>query len=445
MKHLYKLFLLLLSVAVFASCISTDEGEKTPLCAITSFSVGSITCAVPVKTASGKDTVQSRSLSSSEMKFNIDQVKGIITTVDSMPKWINLKKVIPTFTSYGTVYALIDSYYYALTSASDSIDMTNPVKLIAMASDGISTKEYTVSFKVYKEDIDTLLWTKTASSNLNVSGKKKAIYNDGKIFIFSHDGNGNPQVTSTLTSDNGSVWTEQYTINTSIDFESIVVYKNDFYALYNGNIYKSAASEEAKTWTKVSDDTFVRLLSSDDVNIYAFNGNEIVGTNDFITWNVSGNTDIDNIPETCINSYSYTSKTNSTINIAVMTGLNTQSDNESVAWYKVTSDDPDIDQQWMYIQNSIDNPYNLPTFTDMSVARLSDALLAIGTSNTDDGEMYDYLYYSADNGITWIPQTTKYTLPNDLDAANGNAVIVGDGSRLWLIQNGENIWRGVFR
>lgn len=450
MKQLKNSLFFLILVALVASCIKAEEVVTTPECGIYSFSVASITCPVPVKTANGKDSTVNRSLSSSEMRFNIDQLNGIITTVDSMPNWIALKSVTPSFSAYGTVYAKIEGsdQFRILTSGSDTINMTKPIKLISVASDGISTKEYTVSFKVCKDDIDTLSWKKTDDSNLSIGQEKKILCNGGNIYAFSYADNGNAQVTTTPTSGNGSVWTPQAQITGAegIDIYSILIFKGDFYAIANdGKIYKSIAAEGGKTWTKACDESFVRLMAADGLNIYAFDGNEMKSSNDLATWTSCGNTDIDQLPEMCINTFSYESKTNHAIQIAMMTGISTKAKDHTVAWYKVTANDDEINQDWMYIQKSKANPYNMPAFDTMSVAYHKDQLIAIGTMMKDGAPTYKYIYFSADNGITWIPQTSKYMLPAELDAANGAACMVSDGDKLWLIQNGSNIWRGTIR
>lgn len=144
------------------------------------------------------------------------------------------------------------------------------------------------------------------------------------------------------------------------------------------------------------------------------------------------------LPETCVQSFCYPSKTNANINTAVMMGLSSHNSKNSVTWYKQSSTIPSANQQWAYIQITEDNSYGLPYLNNLSAFYYNGSIFAIGTQ----GDKYKAIYRSQDNGIAWHV-AKKYPLPTDLDAANGAATIANtaDGE-LWIIQANGTVWKG---
>ena len=448
MKNIYRLlYILLFAGLTLCACMNSDEIETTPECAITAFSVGNISTQVTVHRTDDTDTVTTKVIDGSSIYFNIDQLKGIITTVDSLPKWVSLEKVVPSFTANGTVYCRQDgdTLFYQLTSGSDSISFEKPVEMISVATDGVSLKRYTVSINRSSYDLDTLEWD-AITTDFNVSEDFKAIETDGHVFVF-YEEDGNVKYTYAKTSDNLSSWTEPVTVQGGdIDYASIMTFGDDFYALgKDGMIYKAVQQNRPDNWEKTGEKTFSRLLATDKYYIYAFDGSDIVGSTNLETWTTCGGENVDMLPTEDIHAFSYESKTNSDIHIAMMCGLSEGNSKYGVSWYKVSSLDEDINQNWMYIQVTNDNPYGLPRFKDMSVTMYDGSLFAIGIAPNVSPDTYRYLYRSDDNGITWHPQKEKYTLPEGLDAANGKAEIVSADGKLWIIQKGGNVWSGVIR
>ena len=449
-KTINKSLLLLLLTVLTASCLRDKETVSTPECSITSFSIGSISSQVAVKKSDGTDTTITRSITGSTIKFNIDQLNGLIYNVDTLPKWTDVTKICPSFTVSGTAYARLDadSIYYQMTSGSDSIDFTNPIQILVLAYDGMSQKEYTAKITLAATDQDTLVWDNVDAGNIVFSNKKKALFNGGKIYVFSENAEGNTQVATLSTTTAESRWSSQtdFTSEAKIDYSSVLIYKDCFYGLgTDRNIYKSTGTD-ASTWTKMTENGNIDcLLASDAFRIYAVKGDKIVSTTDFSDWAETETSDFEYIPRTCINCNTYTSKTNGNIQIAVMTGIASTSASQAVSWYKVSAEDAGTDQNWMYIGHSGNNLYNMPSFTDMSATRYDGQLYAIGTETVDGASQYRYLYCSPDNGIAWQPQKSKYPLPEALNASNGTAQMVSDGTHLWIIQNGTHVWKGTIK
>ncbi len=451
----YSVAVLILALLTCVSCIKDNETETAPESAILSFSVSSITSSVITKkydsSGNATDTVVSKTINGSDIYFNIDQVNGHISNVDSLPNWVDLTRVVPTFTCYGSVFGKVvagDETYYMLTSGSDSIDFSKTVELVCISTDGESSKHYTVDIYKHVNATDTLEW-KSITSDLSISGQCKLYVADERVYAFAQNAEGEDVVTFAQSSDAAAYRQSVYDATTwstpvSIPVESgsVVLFDGNFYGRgTDGYLYRAKPEQLAAIWTKVSDQPIERLLAADEYYLYAYDGTAIIGTSDLNTWTVQGTADLDKLPETSVNSFAYTSNTNSTIQVAVMTGLSSNDTLHGVAWYKMTSPDDNINQPWSYIEVTLDNPYGLPHLDHLSVTRYNEALYAIGSK----AGAYEYLYRSDDNGITWHPQTEMYPMPADLDAANGAASITTVGNSLWIIQENGKIWQGSIR
>lgn len=429
----------LLCIFSFSSCLSSDDEEviNSPECAITSFSIGSITSYVGAMTSDGRDTVVKRVISGKDIRFNIDQVNGHIYSVDSLTSWADVSKIVPYYSATGGLYykPVGDAYYRYITSGTDSIDFTNTVEVMCGSYDGKSVRKYTIDIYKSKFVSDSLVW-KRYDTALRFEGQGKALYNNGKMSLFYTNADGKA---ATASSENGTEWSSEKVLSGAdgnIDCQSVLIFKNAFYAMDSeGYIYRSA---EGTVWQKVSEEKFQRLLAADGIYLYAFDGTAIMGSEDMSTWTVQGAADIDMLPETCVQSFSYPTKTNANINTAVMMGLSSSNSKNSVTWYKLSSKTESANQQWAYIQVTGDNFYGLPYLNNLSAFYYNGSIFAIGTQ----GDKYKAIYRSQDNGIAWHV-AEKYPLPTDLDAANGAAIIAStaDGE-LWTIQANGTVWKG---
>lgn len=424
-----------MSVLSLSSCISDDEVVTSSECGIISFSVGDIKSALTVKNASGEDTVVYRTIGGSEIKFNIDQVKGRIYGVDSLPVWTDLSAVVPKFSSYGYVYgqtklsASNDTAYYYITSGSDSVDLRKPLSIYVVATDGVSKKKYTIEMYKYTTNTDTLEWTK-GNTNIAFGDNSKFAVNDGKLYAF-YEKDGEVLVSETMT---GTEWTTKSA--GTVKSESVTTFNGKFYALGEDSyIYSSA---DGSNWEKVSTSVVEHILAADKFRLYAFDGSKIIGSSDMETWDVYGEADVNMVPTKNVAICSFTSKTNKNLELVTMVGLSDNNLNNSVSWYKVSADDSYLDQNWTYTKSSM-NIYPFPYLEGLSVTAYDGAIFAIGMNK---GE-YDYIYRSDDNGISWHPLTNKYPLPEGLNEDNkADAVIVTIGKELWIVK-GSNIWKGV--
>ena len=428
-----------LALLAFVSCVTDSETATAPECAIVSFSVADIASSVVVRKYDGTDTTVTRTISGSDIFFNIDQNKGLIYNVDSLPVWANIKRIVPTISCYGTVYAQRniennDSAYYVVTSGSDSIDFTVHRDFIVVSTDGRSVKHYDVDIRKSAYYTDTLAWTGYESdTHFGQNTRIVSLGNKGYMFYETNDGE-----MKVSCSENGYNWSESNDV--AVRYNTVFTYKDSFVGLGSDScIYSSA---DAKTWTKMSDKHIKTLLGSDNVYLYAFFDGKLMGTSDYETWEVCGTADLDNLPTSNVYSYSFTSRTNSNLQIALMGGISENNADYGVAWYKVTSSDKDSNQEWNYLAPTDDNTQRFPRLYQLEVTRYGNDLYAIGMEGESND--YKYLYRSTDNGLSWWAMTEKYMLPNDIEAYSGMARLASVGNEIWILR-GQRLWKGVVR
>ena len=431
-------FVITCFVLVFVSCIKDDEVENSPTCVITSIAVNDITTYLTTKASDGTDSLYTRTISGSNIKFNIDQVNGRIYSIDSLPSWTNLKRVVASFSYVGELYAMwsADSTYYPISNGKDSLDLSTPLDLLVVATDGISSKHYTAVIYRYTANADSLLWSEPTYFDFLPTSSPKLITANNRHYLFA-DQDGKPSVS--YCDVEGSAWLsypELTTTATHLDCQSIQYFNDKFYALdTDGTIY---ASTDGVTWDAASTRTVQKLLAADRFYLYAFDGSQIIATTDLNTWTANGSRHIDMLPEQFITSAAYDTRTNSDLQVDVMAGVTSQHAENAVVWYKIAAKEQASNQQWDYITVSSENQYPLPALDNLVIFHYNDALYALGGDNKT-------FYKSEDNGITW-KQVTEYQFPPAALKANKPVSITVSDDYIIMIQAGNGgtatMWKG---
>lgn len=432
-------FIIICFVLVFvSSCIKDDEVENSPTCVITSIAVNDITTYLTTKASDGTDSLYTRTISGSNVKFNIDQINGRIYSIDSLPSWTNLKRVVASFSYVGELYAMwgADSTYYPISNGKDSLDLSTPLDLLVIATDGISSKHYTAVIYRYTANADSLLWTGPDYFDFQPTSNPKLIAANDQLYLFA-DQNGKPSMS--YRDVDSSLWhsyPELTTTATHLDCQSVQYYNGKFYALdTDGTIY---ASTDGMTWDAASTRTVQKLLAADRFFLYAFDGSQIIATTDLNTWTANGSRHLDMLPEQFITSTAYNTRTNSSLQVNVMAGVTSQNVDNAMVWYKIAAKEQASNQQWDYITVSSENQYPLPALNNLAIFHYNDALYALGGDNKT-------FYKSDDNGITWR-QVTEYQFPPTSLKANKPVSIAVSGDHIIMIQVGDEgtatMWKG---
>ena len=189
MKHLvYILLLALIFPFITTSCLDDDDNtQNNPTCMIAGFTLKDIVAAYSTKTRAGKDTTYNRIISGNSILFNIDQIKGEINSIDSLPNCLKVNKVVPNITYSGTLYCRQgdesgDFIYFR--SGTDSIDITKDVTFMVVSNDGKYKRNYKV--KLYKSvlETDSLYWSQVSGNNLKLKGEHRSLARGTEIFVF---------------------------------------------------------------------------------------------------------------------------------------------------------------------------------------------------------------------------------------------------------------------
>lgn len=391
------------SLVFVSSCIKDDEVENSPTCVITSMSVSDIKSYLTTTSSDGTDSIYTRTISGRNIQFNIDQVNGRIYSIDSLPSWTNLNRVVASFSYVGQLYAkwAVDSQYYPISNGQDSLDFSTPLDLLVVASDGISKKHYTAVIYRYTANADSLLWSEPCTIDIQLTSAPKLITSNDQLYLFAEI-EGKPSVS--YANADGLAWNtgfELITTATHLDCQSVQFFNGKFYALdTDGTIYSSV---DGVTWNVASVQTIQKLLAADRFYLYAFDGTQIIASSDLNTWTSNGIRHLDMLPDQFITSTAYDTRTNSNLQVNVMAGVTNNHADYAVVWYKISAKEQTSNQQWDYITVSSENQYPLPALDNLVTFHYNDALYALGGDN-------NLFYKSEDNGITW-KQVTEYQFP----------------------------------
>lgn len=434
------------------SCLKDKEVVTYPQCAITSFTVGNITTYFTTKTSDGLyDSIYSRVIDGSSIGFNIDQLKGEIESVDSIIGWADISRVVPTVTYSGLIFCKQRGWdsYYSFTSGVDSVDFTQDVEFLVVSTDEQNNRIYKAKLNKANLVADSLYWTDKTATGLSLTGMHRSVSLGSRIYVFADNG-GVPTVTS-FDTETELPWTAATTLTgcaSTLDVRTVVVFKDNFYALAaDGHLYSSNADVEGVSWTQVGDMTLKCLLCADNAWLYGYDGSQIVQSSDLLTWTSNGTSDLDKLPALPVQSACYNMKTNSGMQHVVMVGMTEETTRCTTSWYKVSSADKDINQQWNYIPAPAGSEYVLPAMENLTMVRLGDQLVAFGGADANTGETaksYTTVYTSDDNGLSWQPHTTRILLPKELNEnpAQPVSAVVIDG-KIWLMQSGGKVWCGT--
>ena len=427
-----------LSLMFVSSCIKDEEEVHTPTCAITSMSVNDITSYLTTKASDGTDSIYTRTISGRYIKFNIDQVNGRIYSIDSLPNWANLKRVVASFSYTGVLYAKWsgDGNYYPISNGKDSLDLSTPLDLMVVASDGVSSKHYTAVIYRYTANADSMLWAAPINLNIQPTSSPKLISANGQLYIFT-DIAGKPTVSYGMA--DGSAWftkAELTTPATHLDCQSVQYFNGKFYALdVDGTIY---ASTDGTTWDVASAQKVVRLLTADRFYLYAFDGTQILATTDLNTWTTNGRRYMNLLPSQFISSAAYNTHTNDNLQVDVLTGVCSQESSQAVVWYKIAAKEQSSNQQWDCMSMTANNPYPLPALNNLTIFHYNDALYALGGSNKQ-------FYKSEDNGITW-KEVTEYQFPPSGLIPDKHVSVAVSNEHVIMVQTnsegGVTMWKG---
>lgn len=454
MNKRYSIVVLLFAIiSLMTSCLSDKETTLTYYddAAITSFSLGTMNRTVnSVSSKTGKDTTYVIQFSGSSYTFTIDQSKGLIYNVDSLPEGTNTKKCLVTVGTRNSSIAFLKS----LTSDSvttiqstDSLDFSQPRTIHVLSNDGTWKRDYTVELRMHTEKEEKLYWNKKqSSSQIAQLSNMKAIALEGNIYAFGMT-NGAAKAYKTSAAD-GNSWSE-VAVPFAV-FNSVVTNGKTVYVLADNGIFTST---NGNAWTKASEAGSIKTLagaSSTEVYAIATDGKIVKSADKGCTWQYdTTDGDASFIPQQNVCGIAKSSTANPEVEKVIIIGNREEtSDKTSMVWAKtVDNNNPAYSQPWIYQPFEAETWHHAPRFANMSVIKYADGILMLGAKegSTDTTKTGFSLYYSWDEGLNWWIDK-RYTLPDGVTCDPSSFAMVADNNRrFWILcGNSGEVWQGHY-
>ena len=445
MKRKFFAFIALITATLsLSSCLSSDETtvEYTHDTAITAFSLGSLDRYT--KTKAGKDTLLKANVTGSDYKFYIDQAQRLIYNVDSLPCGVRDTAILATISSKNSSPILLmdinktDSVaaYY---SSSDSINFSKPRFIRVYSSDYSAYAEYKVTVNVHKELPYEFKWHELAQNNSQLAAfsNLKAVACGDYIYVFGKTTEGTKVLKSAI--NDGSAWSP-IMMNESLNsdaYQSAVALEGKLYISDGGKVY---ASDDAATWTSVSENADIKqLIGASSKNLYAYTATGIsVSKDKGVSWEQEKlDTDADYLPTQNISMNAAGVLSAKNVENVMLMGTRDKALNDTVAttWLRTVDYDVNAEAgQWNYLEIENNKSGKMPWLDQVITCAADTGFVALG----NNGKWYK----SQNAGLTW-KQDKMVVLPAKF-ATEGRFAFCRDKQHYyWIIRNGY-VWRGRF-
>ena len=425
-KFLPLIAVLFAATSIMTSCLDNDVEQitYTSETSIMGFSLGTLNIDRIGKDQNGEDSAYVDTLDCSNYPFTINQLTREIENKDSLPYGTHIDKVITnvTYDAGILVYKPKGAEKDTLWTSTDSIDFSgdtyctstnknSPIEFKVWAYSNAIGQAYKVKINVHQQIPDTIAWKKFDNpfSNGNLS-KQKAVYANGKVYVFGKNGNDTHIEYSDVANDNPSSWTP-VTINiTDVDTYSATAWA--------GNIYFLAGSPKAKQLYKlnvttdkiepVGTETFEMLIGGNDIKSELYVVKDGVSgiykespwtkDTDPFTQFKAGQPFFSNTTTA-----SYNSNITTTVALCYTQG-NTANDTTALVFNRISSDN-----KW---EKRIQN-LPLPNLENVTMIYYDGKLYAFG-GGYGEIKPFSQFYCSTDNGLCWRPVTECMAFPAEV-------------------------------
>ena len=163
--------LLVISILMLSSCLKDNEVNTVYYedTALSSFSLGTLKCTVHTKSSTGEDSTYTANVVGSSFAFSIDQQRGLVYNLDSLPQNTDVSRAICTATVKNAGSILINLHTkdgqrdsLVLYSSTDSIDFSKPVEFRVYNQSGSSFRKYMVEVRVHQQNGDDFHWSQAS-------------------------------------------------------------------------------------------------------------------------------------------------------------------------------------------------------------------------------------------------------------------------------------------
>lgn len=462
-KFLPLLAVFFAATSIMTSCLDNDVEQitYTSETSITGFSLGTLNINRMGKDKNGLDSPYVDTLDCSNYPFTIDQINRIITNKDSLPVGTHIDKVITSITYDAGMlgYTPKGSDHDTIWTSTDSIDFTDPVEFKVYAYSGVEGKPYKVTINVHKQEPDTISWKKfdNSFSDRSLLSEQKAVYANGKVYVFGKNGNGTHIEYSDVSDDNPKPWVKiTDNVPADIDTYSATAWAGNIYFLAGTNskqLYKLDVTTDNIEISHVglNTDTFEKLIGGNDVKneLYAVKENKSCKFNG-TTWEETGANPFSNLQGnypifTNTIQASYNSKITTTIALC----NSSKAANDTVLVFSYMSNEANKGEWVSRAQN-----LPLPNLENVTMIYYDGKLYAFG-GGYGEIKPFSQFYCSTDNGLCWRPVTECMAFPAEFSTLytthHGNyscAVTpkleseTSRGNFIWIVWEDGSICRG---
>lgn len=455
-KTFLRMIFCTVAVILNFSCADETKYEYSSDCAITSFTLGSITRTMHTTDSDGEDSTYTITYSGSYYPMTIDQVNMKIYNRDSLPYGSSVKSVLATISAYGQVAYRETGFEgeviadWKVYSSSDSIDFSNPVIFRVVSNDGKGEKDYEVQVNVAQQEEQTIQWHEESANSLSEMEKIQAIAWQDSLFVFGVNSQSQIMKSTRYIGADNQAEISWKTANTTGceqgNIRSIQLLNNKLYMSTSSG--KLLISDNGTNWETIPQTQNVDLLiGCDSQNLYALISGAIYRSADNgMTWNeevIDASNDC--LPTEDVAAIRYTQGNN--IERLLIAGSRNHdiypADTATAIISKLLNIDDE--ESWMHYNADSYNDYLLPRMENLHIVRMHQNLIAFGGSvnagNTQ--KPFEAFYISIDNGITWKPNYNDITVPENLNPyTNCFSGCTDEQGRFWLIC-GSQVWKGI--
>ena len=456
-KNIGHLCLLFAAATLLVSCLDTDYTDDVTLyddIAITQFQITSAKITKHTTSSTGEDStyvVDDQSVA--DYPFYIDQLKGEIYNVDSLPVGVDATKLLcGVYTKNNAMVYIENAARDSMKSLSstDSTDFSKPRYLRAYASDARSYRLYKVTVNIHREVADEFRWTRMAdNASLAAMGGMRLVWLGGRMVLFGLEG-GSTVVYTTEASD-GNTWTATGAAFGPDAYNNVAVKGDTLFVLDGGTLRRTTDGTAFEA--VAAQGAPQRLVGASTTELYGIDasGAMVVSADGGRSWR----NDATDAPGTllpaqdmasCTAPYGYVDSTDYVMLAGNRSIEAYPDDSTAVVWRKIVEYSNGSEQgKWVYMDQDSRNNYLLPRLAGLTVIAYGDSELAFGGAGIGGckEQPFSRIYESRDGGITW-KANSSYAYPDAFDtSATAFAAATDADGHIWIVCAGTGqVWRG---
>lgn len=459
-NKIVNILILLFATVALSSCLGEpDDIEVTSTTLIKSFALGAdvtVYTSNMVKNSDGQlvEVKDTTTYSADSVKFTIDQITRTIYNRDSLPVGSDLTKMPVTMYSAGA-YAMrittdaqgndVDTVW----TATDSLNLTKPVRFKVYAADETTTRIYTLKVNVHKVDPDSLVWNRyaTSFSTGEVTGAQRTVVLNDNIITYASSGDQTYAYVNSWKSPAASWDRQQLTGISQANVLSAYV--------YDGQVYMTTAdgrimtSEDGISWQATTLDgnirTIVGVVTCNNkprmIAITEDNGTKTFRvTEDGATWLTQTATVPQGFPVDNFKGFEQRLSTNKQqYRLTVMGQEDTENalnDSLSYSWFTYDG------IEWTDMVGA--TVLHLPKMTNPTYMYYNGQTIGFGYGPE---EHFNTFYWSEEYGLVWKKKTRKMMLPYDFEGRTEYSSVLTPDNYIWIMwsktdKNSDEVWRG---